>query len=84
MPFGGRPPQHVRKVDDHGRIRFRGRKIHCSKAFTARNVALRATPTEGLFDLCYRSHVLLQVDLQQNITQPVDNVPEHLSTMCPV
>jgi transposase InsO family protein len=89
MPERISPPEyesgaHVRKVDDHGRVRFKGRKILCSKAFMARNVALRAATTDGIFDLCYRRHVLLQVDLQQNTVQPVDNVLEHLSTMCPV
>jgi transposase InsO family protein len=78
------PEAQVRKVQDNGWFSFKGRPINCSKAFAGRHVALRATETDGLFDLCYRSHVLAQVDLRQNIGQPVLDVPEHLSPLSPV
>jgi transposase InsO family protein len=78
------PEAQVRKVQDTGWFSFKGRPINCSKAFAGRRVALRATDTDGLFDLCYRSHVLAQVDLRQNIVQPVLDVPEHLSPLSPV
>jgi transposase InsO family protein len=77
------PQAQVRKVHDTGWISFKGRQINCSKAFVGRRVALRATNTDGLFDLCYRHHVLAQIDLRPN-TQPVTDVPEHLSRMSPV
>jgi transposase InsO family protein len=78
------PDVQVRKVQDTGWISVKGRKISCSKAFAGRRVALRATETDGLFDLCYRSHVLAQVDLRQNMAQPVHHVPEQVSTLYPV
>jgi hypothetical protein len=78
------PEAQVRKVQDTGWISVKGRKINCSKAFAGRRVALRATDTDGLFDLCYRSHVLAQVDLRQNMAQPVHHVPEQVSTLSPV
>jgi transposase InsO family protein len=78
------PQAHVRKVHDTGWISFRGRKINCPKAFAGRRLALRATNTDGLFDLCYRSHVLAQLDLRQNITQTVLDVPERASSISPV
>jgi transposase InsO family protein len=78
------PEAQVRKVQDTGWISVKGRKISCSKAFAGRRVALRATDTDGLFDLCYRSHVLAQVDLRQNMAQPVHHVPEQVSTLSPV
>jgi transposase InsO family protein len=89
MPTRIAPPDYepqalVRKVDERGWILFKGRRIRCSKAFRGRAVALRATATDGVFDLCYRRHVLAQVDLRQNIAQTVNHVPEHLSPMCPV
>jgi len=89
MPGTVDPPQYepqaeVRTVDDNGRLSFKGRRIRCSKAFVGRKVALRATDADGIFDLCYRRHVLAQVDLRQNVVQPVPNVPEHPSTLCPV
>ena len=89
MPEAIAPPDYEpeaqsRKVQDTGWISFKGRKINCSKAFAGRRIALRATDTDGLFDLCYRSHVLAQVDLRQNIVQPVHHVPEQVSTLSPV
>jgi transposase InsO family protein len=78
------PQAHVRKVYDTGWISFKGREISCPRAFAGRRLALRATPTDGLFDLCYRSHVLAQVDLRQNITHTVLNVPERASSISPV
>jgi transposase InsO family protein len=89
MPEAIEPPHYepqakVRKVQDAGYISFKGRQINCPKAFAGRRVALRATPTDGVFDLCYRSHVLAQVDLRQNITQTVLDVPERVSSMSPV
>ena len=88
MPATIAPPEYepqalVRKVDARGWILFKGRRIRCSKAFRGRAVALRPT-AEGVFDLCYRRHVLAQVDLRQNIVQTVNHLPEHLSPMCPV
>ena len=71
-------------MQDTGWISFKRQKINCSKAFAGRRVALRTTDTDGLFDLCYRSHVLAQVDLRQNIVQPVHHVPEQVSTLSPV
>jgi hypothetical protein len=78
------PQDQVRMVDHQGRIMFNGRRIRCSRAFRGRAVALRATDTDGVFELRYRCHVLAQVDLRQNVVQTVHHVPEHLSTMCPV
>ena len=78
------PQAHVRKVCHNAWLSFKGRKINCSKAFVGRYLALRATNTDGVFDLCYRRHVLLQVDLQQNIVKSVHHVPEQVSTLSPV
>jgi hypothetical protein len=78
------PQAHVRKVYDTGWISFKGREISCPKAFAGRRLALRATPTDGLFDLCYRSHVLAQVDLRQNNHHTVLDVPERVSSISPV
>jgi transposase InsO family protein len=78
------PQAHVRKVCHNAWLSFKGRKINCSKAFVGRYLALRATNTDGIFDLCYRRHVLSQVDLRQNVVKSVHHVPEHLSTLSPV
>jgi len=78
------PQAHVRKVYDGGWFTFKGRKINCSKAFAGRAVALRATATDGVFNLCYRKFVLGQVDLTQSLAKPVHHVSEQVFTMSPV
>jgi transposase InsO family protein len=88
MPQTVEPPDyetdaHVRTVHDRGWISFRGRAIPCSKAFVGRRVALRPTETDGVWDLCYRSHRLTTIDLRGQ-AQTVQDVPEHPSTMSPV
>lgn len=88
MPDAIAPPEygadaHVRTVDKGGWLSFRGRVVNCPKAFAGRRLALRPTDTDGLFHLCYRSHVLMQLDLRQAQT-PVSHVPEQVSAMSPV
>lgn len=58
------PQAHVRKVQSSGSIRFKGRDIRTCKAFLGKYVALRPTNTDGVFDLCYRSYRLAQIDLR--------------------
>jgi len=84
QPPAYEPGAIVRKVLQGGWISFKGREINCPKAFTGRRVALRPTNTDGLFDLCYRSHLLQQINLRQNADETVLDVPEHLSSMSPV
>jgi transposase InsO family protein len=74
----------VRSVQQGGLISFKGRSIRCGKAFVGKKLALRATNADGVFDLCYRSHILAQVDLRQNITQTVLDVPEQAPSISPV
>ena len=58
------PQAHVRKVRGNGAVSFKGRNLGTCKAFAGRYVALRATETDGVFDLCYRHHQLAQIDLR--------------------
>jgi transposase InsO family protein len=64
------PQAYVRKVGKNGFIGFRNRPVRMSKAFIGKYVALRATNTDGLFDLCYRSHCPAQSDLRQTMVNP--------------
>ena len=89
MPDSIAPPDYepqsaVRTVDATGRIAFKGRSLRTSKAFAGKRVALRATEQDGLFDICYRTHRLGQIDLRHDPAQPVHHVPEHPSTLSPV
>ncbi|WP_055049510.1 IS481 family transposase [Devosia sp. A16] len=78
------PQDHVRKLDQNGRFSFKGRILKTSTAFAGRSLALRATDTDGLFDICYRRHRIAQIDMRDNAAQPVHHVPEHPSTLSPV
>ena len=89
MPDSIGPPDYepgvpTRKVDPGGWLSFKGRVVNCPKAFAGRRLALRATEQDGVFDLCYRRHVLSKVDLRENMVKPVHHVPEHVSTLSPV
>lgn len=89
MPEAITPPQyesqdHVRKLDQNGRFSFRGRILKAPTAFAGRALALRATDTDGLFDICYRRHRIAQIDLRDNTAQTVHHVSEHPSTLSPV
>jgi hypothetical protein len=78
------PQAEVRRVDNNGAVTFKGRTFKASKAFAGKRLALRATEHDGRFDLCYRRHVLAQIDLTQDTVKPVHHLPEHLSTLSPV
>lgn len=89
MPRAVAPPAYegeaaVRTVCQGGSISFKGRRIKAPKALAGKRGALRATTTDGLFDLCYRSHALAQVDLRQSMVTPVHHLPKHPSTLSPV
>jgi transposase InsO family protein len=57
----------VRRVDQGGWISFQNHRGYCGKAFAGRPVALRHTDTDGLFNLCYRSHVIAQLNRRHSI-----------------
>jgi transposase InsO family protein len=89
MPEAITPPDYepqalVRKVDQNGRFAFKGRIHRASKAFAGKQIVLRATNHDGLFDLCYRRHLLAQLDLRQGKVKSVHHVPKHPSTLSPV
>jgi transposase InsO family protein len=89
MPQAIAPPDYepqaqVRKVAANGCFAFKGRTLRASKAFAGKTLALRATNHDGLFDICYRRHVLAQIDLRHDIVTPVHHVPEQASTLSPV
>jgi transposase InsO family protein len=78
------PQAEVLTVGKDGCIRFKRKTWRTSKAFAGKQLALRATDQDGLFDLCYRRHVLAQIDLRQDDVKTVHHVPEQVSTLSPV
>lgn len=78
-----KPGDIVRKVQNSGRLSLHGRELRAPRALVGKTVALRATDVDGVFDLCYRSNRLAQIDLRKAI-RPVHHVWKHPSTMSPV
>ena len=88
MPRHIPPPDYepgvaVRKVHPGGWFQVQGRQFYCSGAFQGLPVALRPAGTDGVFHLCYRSHVIGRFDLRCPNTT-VQDVPEHPFSLSPV
>lgn len=62
-PIDYGPGAIVRKVQDKGQIWFHNRPWSIGKAFTGEPVALRATTTEGQYDVVYCQHKIAALDL---------------------
>ena len=85
-PFPYLPDDQLRRVDDTGRISFRGRTCRVAKAFEGKSVALRPTQTDGVHDVIFRAHHITTIDLRRSMVhpQPVTDVSAHPSRMSPV
>lgn len=88
MPRHIAPPDYepgamVRKVHPGGWFQLQGRQFYCSGAFAGLQVALRPADDDGVFHLCYRSHVIGRFDLRRPNTT-VQDVPEHPFSLSPV
>ena len=89
FPDAIEPPEYeaqtqVRTVGRGGQISFNNRRYRCPQALIGRRIALRATDTDGIYDLCYRRHVISQIDLRDHMSKTVHHVPEQVSTISPV
>jgi hypothetical protein len=56
------PEDLVRKVQDQGRIDFRGRRVNVSKAFRGELVAFRPTERDGVWDIIFHIHRIATID----------------------
>jgi transposase InsO family protein len=73
------PETQVRKVADHGKIRYQAKTYWLPKAFKGYPLGLRATDVDGLMHVLFGHHLVLQLDLSSGIaTKPVHHVPAHL------
>ena len=64
-PFDYAAEDAIRKVDDNGRISFKGRHLRVSKALLWKTVAVRPTQADGVFDIVFRHVTIRSVDLHQ-------------------
>ena len=62
------PDDQVRSVDVSGRISFQGRRLRVGRAFTHKQVALRPTQTDGVWDVYFAIQRVKTIDLRdQNV-----------------
>jgi transposase InsO family protein len=86
-PFDYGPDDQLRRVPaGDSRISFKNRLWRVPKAFGGKIVALRPTPTDGLYDVVFRNTKIANVDLhrQNDHSQSVTDVSEQVSPMSPV
>jgi transposase InsO family protein len=85
-PFDYAPGDTVRRVQDGGKISLGGRTKRVPKAFRGRDIALRASEQDGVFDVFYRHQNIARLDFRHPAgdAQPVTYVPEHPLPMSPV
>jgi transposase InsO family protein len=74
------PIDQVRRVQQGGRISFRGHELHVPQAFAGQSIALRPTTTDGVWDAVFAAHRIARIDLRTAACtlQPVTHVPEHV------
>jgi transposase InsO family protein len=65
-PIEYSPGDELRKVQSDGRVYFRGRDFSVGKAFRGRQVALRPTTSDGVFNVFFCHHPVAQVDLNDH------------------
>jgi len=88
LPRSTEPPAYdsgeiVRKADIGGRITFKGLVFAISRAVAGRHLAIRPTEQDGVWTVCYRSHVMAKIDIRKP-TKTVHNLPEHPFRRSPV
>ena len=59
------PEDQVRRVQDQGRVSWKGRQVKISTAFKGLQVAIRPTSTDGLWDLFFMTNRICQIDLRE-------------------
>lgn len=85
-PFDYAPGDVMRRVQDGGLISFERCKKRIPKAFRGREIALRGSEQDGVFDVYYRHQRIARLDFRDPAgdAQPVTHVPEHPLPMSPV
>ena len=85
-PFDYAPGDALRRVQPGGRLSFAGRQLRVPKAFARREIALRTTNQDGLYEVFYRHQRIASLDFrtEKSDAQPVHHVCEQVSTISPV
>lgn len=65
-PIDYGPQDFVRRVDEYGKMSFKGRTWRVGRAFGGLPVALRYTELDGVFDVYFCAQKVKAIDLRQN------------------
>jgi transposase InsO family protein len=63
-PFDYAPGDSLRRVQQHGRLDFKGRTWRVPRAFRGKTVALRSTDNDGCYDVLFRTTKIATIDLR--------------------
>lgn len=77
-PIEYSPEDQVRKVQQGGTISYKNREYSLPKAFYGQYVALRPTNEDGIIDVFFCNHKIVQLDLKTRKAKLVTHVSEHL------
>lgn len=85
-PFDYGPGDVLRRVQEGGRVYWERRRRPVPKAFGGKDIALRPTARDGVFEAYYRHQCIgvLDFTVENTDLQTVHHVPEQASTMSPV
>ena len=68
-PLEYAPDCQLRKVQQEGWLKFRGRELRVGQAFRGHTLGLRPTTEDGRWEVCFGPHVLGEIDLRNGTTQ---------------
>jgi hypothetical protein len=71
VPFEYEPHDIVRRVQERGRVSLFGQIVRIPKAFRGKDVALRPTQQEGIFDVHFRMQKIATVKVRRTGRHPV-------------
>ena len=77
-PIEYAPEHQVRRVQDKGRISFKGKIFKLPKAFAGYPVGLVPTTQDGIWKVIFASRQIAQLDMRDGTVKTVTHVSEHL------
>lgn len=85
-PFDYAPDDKVRRVQQDGWISFKGKPFRLPKAFRGKEIALRPTAADGVFEIFFRHQPIKTLDIWNKPDHPqtVTHVSKQVSPMSPV
>ena len=74
-PLTYEPGDLIRSVQNNGRISFNGHQVNVSRTLDDQEVALRPTPTDGVWEVRYAHQIIRTIDLRGPRPPQIDTMP---------